>query len=50
MEKFDIFSIIIDTNSPSHDSIRKYLALPERHGLTELPPSSASDVLSVIRK
>ena len=50
MEKFDIFSIIIDNNSPSHDSIRKYLALPERHGLTELPPSSASDVVNVIRK
>jgi hypothetical protein len=47
---FDIYSIIIDNNSPSHNSIRKYFALLERQGLTELPPSNATDVVNVIRK
>jgi hypothetical protein len=49
-EKFDIYSIVFESNSPTHDTIRKYLALPERHGLQDLPPYKTRDKITVFRK
>lgn len=49
-KKFDIYSIVLDSNSSSYDMIKKYLALPEHHGLEELPSNKARDKITVFRK